>query len=124
MSTLLVDSGYPTLPFFLGDDGIDSNRTVTIISGTSIEGDTSLDKLPAGTILAKSGSSAKYRPYVTGDTAAGILFSAVDPANSDVLAAMYVHGVVRSGSLITNSGSAAATRALAVAQLQDQIQFV
>lgn len=124
MSTLLVDSGYPALPFFLGDHGIDSNRSVTILSGTSIEGDTSLTDLPAGTILSKSGSSNKYRPYVTGDTAKGILFSTVDPANGDVLAAMYVHGVVRSGSLITNSGSAAATRALAVADLQDQIQFV
>jgi hypothetical protein len=110
MSTLLVDSGYPTLPFFVGDHGIDSNRSVTIGSASAA--------LVAGTVLAESGN--KYYKYTgTGgfDPAKGILFSAIDPTDGDVLGALYVHGVVRSGSLTgIDSG--------AIADLSDQIQFV
>lgn len=114
MSQLLVDSGYPALPFFIGDHGIDSNRSITLLSGSTV--------LPSGQVLAKSGSVGKYIPYNgagAGDetTAVGILFNRTDRTGGDALAAMFVHGVVRSGSL---TGIDAA----GIADLQDQIQFV
>lgn len=114
MSTLLVDSGYPALPFFVGDHGIDSNRSVTIASGSG--------ELAAGTILKLSGSGKYNKMTLSTSTAAGILFSAIDATNHDVLGAMYVHGVVRSGSLSAAEGSAVLDKA--IADLQDQIQFV
>lgn len=100
MSTLLVDSGYPALPFFVVDFGIEANRSVTIGSaGAALE---------AGTVLAESGN--KYYAYTNSGglaTAAGILFSKVDPTNGDALGALFTHGVVRSGSLTGYDSSAA-----------------
>ena len=110
MSTLLVSSGYPSLPFFVVDHGIDSNRSVTIGSGGTA--------LVAGQVLAKSGN--KYYPYTnTGGTATavGILYRRSDRTTGDQIAPMFVHGIVRSGSL---TGIDAA----GIADLQDQIQFV
>lgn len=112
MSQLLVNSGYPSLPFFVVDHGIDSNRTVTINSGASV--------LEAGTVLAKS-SSGNYTAYVDAtagaNVAKGILFHRTDPTNGHVLAAMFVHGVVRSGSLTGIDANG-------ITDLSDQIQFV
>lgn len=90
MSTLTVDSGYPSLPFFVVGHGIDSNQSVTIASGSSV--------LEAGTILRLSGSGKYQALAVSTSTATGILYRRTDPTNGDVLAAMFVHGVVRSGS--------------------------
>lgn len=110
MSTLLVDSGYPALPFFVVGHGIDSNTSVTVGSGASV--------LAAGTVLAVSGN--KYYAYTNAGglaTATGILYRRTDPTNGDALAAMFIHGVVRSGSLT-------GVDADAITDLSDQIQFV
>lgn len=90
MSTLLVDSGYPSLPFFVVDLGIEANQSVTIASGASV--------LEAGTILRLSGSGKYQRLAVSTSTATGILFRRTDPTDGDVIAPMFVMGVVRSGS--------------------------
>lgn len=109
MSTLLVDSGYPALPFVVNGHGIDANRSVTINSGSD---------LASGTVIAKKSGSSNYIAYVSGSgTAAGILYSAIDASAGDTLGAMFVHGVVRSGSLTGCDANA-------IAQLSDQILFV
>lgn len=110
MSTLLVDSGYPALPFFVVDHGIDSNESVTIGSGASA--------LEAGTVLAVSGN--KYYAYTnTGGlaTADGILYRDADPRNGDVISPMFVHGTVRESAL-TGIDAAAKT------DLSGRIRFV
>ena len=112
MSTLLVDSGYPALPFYVNQHGIDSNRSITLVSGSAA--------VEAGTILSPSGSTGKFHPWLSGETAAGILFDYTDVTAGDVIAAMFVHGLVRSGSLSVGSGSLAT----AIGQLGDEILFV
>ena len=110
MSQLLVNSGYPALPFFVVDHGIDSNRTITVTSGAAV--------LNAGQILYKVAATLKYAAFVSGSgNAKGILFHRTDPTAGDRVAAMFVHGIVRSGSL---TGFEATSQA----QLEDQIQFV
>lgn len=113
MSTLLVSSGDPALPFFVGDHGIDSNTSVTIASGSAV--------LAAGTVLRLSGSGKYQTMQVSTSTARGILYRRTDPRNGDVIAPMFIHGVVRSGSL-----SASGTNVLSksIADLSDQILFV
>ena len=91
MSTLLVSSGYPALPYFVNDHGLDALTSVTIASGSAV--------LAAGTVLRESGSGKYQTMEVSTSTALGILFRRTDPTNGDVLAPMQVMGVVRSGSL-------------------------
>lgn len=113
MSTLTVSSGYPALPYFVGDHGLDSLTSVTIASGSAV--------LAAGTVLRLSGSGKYQTMAVSTSTAVGILFRRTDPTKGDVLAPMQVHGVVRSGSL-----SASGTNVLAksLADLGDHFIFV
>jgi hypothetical protein len=90
----LVNSGYPVLPFFTGDHGLDSLFSVTL-SGSSA--------LVAGTVLGRISSSGKYAAYDNNasdgtEVARGILFNRVDPSTNP-LGSMMVHGMVRSGSL-------------------------
>jgi hypothetical protein len=101
MSQVLVNSGYPSLPFWVNDHGRDALRSITVVSGAGA--------LASGTVLAKrtapAGSLNKYDAYddslASGlNTARGILLNAVDSTNGDVLGSLFVHGVVRSGSLI------------------------
>lgn len=100
MSQVLVDSGYPSLPFWVNDHGRDALRSITVVSGAGA--------LVSGTVLAKrtapAGSLNKYDAYddslASGlNTARGILLNAADSTNGDVLASLFTHGVVRSGSL-------------------------
>jgi hypothetical protein len=95
-SQVLVDSGYPRLPFVVNDVGQDSLFSITVASGT--------DVLPGGTVLGKVAATGKYAPYDDGgsggvETAAGILLNRIDPTNGDELGSMLIMGVVRSGSL-------------------------
>lgn len=92
----IVDSGYPALPFWVNDHGLDALRSITIASGSSV--------LVGGTIVAETASTGKYGAYNDGgsgglETAKGILFNRSDPREGDVLASMMTMGVVRSGSL-------------------------
>lgn len=92
----IVDSGYPELPFWVNDHGLDALRSITIVSGSSV--------LAGGTILGRISTTRKLAAYANGnsdgtETAVGILLNRADPREGDVLASMMVHGVVRSGSL-------------------------
>jgi hypothetical protein len=92
----IVDSGYPELPFWVNDHGLDALRSITIVSGSTV--------LKGGTVLGKVSTHRKYDAYNNGgsgglEVAAGILFNRADPREGDVLASLYVTGVVRSGSL-------------------------
>ena len=116
MSTLTVSSGYPSLPFFVVGHGIDSNTSVTIASGSEV--------LEAGTILRLSGSGKYQTMAVSTSTAAGILYRRVDPTNGDVLAPMFIHGVVRSGSLLAVDANTADITTEAMTDLSGPIQFV
>jgi len=121
MSQTLVGSGYPELPFFVVDHGIDANRSVTLKSGTQLNGST---VLPQGTILQKTGT--RYQPVLSGSgaAAAGILFHRADTSLGDKIVAMFVHGVVREDALSANSvGTVAGGVAAAKAALTG-IQFV
>lgn len=118
MSQLLVASGSPTLPYYVNDHGRDGLRSITVASGASA--------LVAGTVLAKrtapSGSLNMYDAYVDAsasglNTAVGILHENVDPTVGPVLASLFTHGTVRSGSL---TGIDAA----GIADLVDNILFV
>ena len=104
MSTLLVDSGYPALPYFVNDHGLDALTSVTIASGSAV--------LDAGTVLRLSGSGKYQTMEVSTSTAVGILFRRSDPTTGDVLAPMQVMGVVRSGSL-TATGTNVLDKAIA-----------
>src|SRR5438477_5270817 len=92
----LVNSGYPALPFYVNDHGLDSLFNITLISGSAA--------LEAGTVLGKITASGKYDAYNDGhsdgtQTAKGILMYRTDPTAGDTLTSLMVHGVVRSGSL-------------------------
>jgi len=96
----LVDSGYPALPYYVNDHGLDSLWSITVVSGAGV--------LQAGTVLGRITSAGanldKYAAYNNGNsdgtqTAQGILFYRVDATNGDVTASMQTHGNVRSGSL-------------------------
>lgn len=113
MSTLTVSSGYPALPYFVNDHGLDALTSVTIASGSAV--------LAPGTVLRLSGSGKYQTMAVSTSTAVGILFRRSDPTNGDVLAPMQVMGVVRSGSLHM-SGTNVAAKALA--DLADHFIFV
>lgn len=113
MSTLLVSSGYPALPYFVNDHGLDALTSVTIGSSSVA--------LEAGTILRLSGSGKYQRLLVSTSAAVGILFRRVDPSKGDVLASMQVHGVVRSGSLTTANAN---TLVESMKDLADNFIFV
>lgn len=109
----LVGSGYPALPFFVNDHGLDSLFSVTV-SGT--------DVVVGGTVLGKITDTGLYAAYADGnsdgtETAKGILLNRVDPTDGPVLGSMMIHGVVRSGSLVGYN-------AAAKADLEKQIDFV
>ena len=104
-NNVLVNSGYPVLPFFTGDHGLDSLFSVTLSGSSALE---------AGTVLGKITSSGKYAAYNNSNSdgtevAKGILFSRVDlsQASANPLGSMMVHGMVRSGSLIGYDSNAA-----------------
>lgn len=110
----LVNSGYPALPFYVNDHGLDSLWNITIVSGAGV--------LAAGTVLGKITATGLYDAYDNGDsdgteTAAGILMYRVDATNGDTPASLMTHGNVRSGSL-TGVDSAAIT------DLSPEIRFV
>lgn len=113
MSTLLVSSGYPALPYFVNDHGLDALTSVTIASGSAV--------LAAGTVLRLSGSGKYQTMAVSTSTAVGILFRRTDPTKGDVLGSMQTHGYVRSGSL-SASGTNVLTKA--IADLSPEFQFV
>ena len=96
----LVNSGYPALPYYVNDHGLDSLWSITIVSGAGV--------LEAGTVLGRITTAGAtldlYDAYANGnsdgtETAVGILFYRVDATNGDTTASMQTHGNVRSGSL-------------------------
>ena len=96
----LVNSGYPALPYYVNDHGLDSLWSVTIVSGAGV--------LEAGTVLGRITTAGAtldlYKAYANGNSdgsevARGILFLRVDATNGDTTASMQTHGNVRSGSL-------------------------
>lgn len=100
-----VQSGFPALPFFVNDHGLDALLSVTIASGTTV--------LSGGTIIGELTTSGKYTRYADGasdgsETARGILLNRIDPTKGDHLGSMMVHGVVRSGSVHGYDAAAAA----------------
>jgi len=104
----LVNSGYPVLPFYVNDHGLDSLFSITIVSTSGA--------LEAGTVLGKITASGKYHVYNDShgdgtEVARGILFNRVEAPSGlgggDVLASMMVMGVVRSGSLFGYDANAA-----------------
>src|SRR5574338_863900 len=93
----LVDSGYPALPFFVGDHGLDELLSITVASGASV--------VVGGTVMGKITATGYYAAYANGngdgtETAAGILLNRVDPTGGNVLGSLMTHGRVRSGSLV------------------------
>jgi hypothetical protein len=106
-NNLVVGSGYPQLPFFINDHGLDSLFSITIASGTGV--------LVGGTVLGKRNTgthAGKYQDYDNGasdgtEVARGILLNRVDATSGDALGSMMIHGVVRSGSLIGWDSNAA-----------------
>lgn len=110
----LVNSGYPALPFYVNDHGLDSLWNITIVSGAGV--------LDAGTVLGKITASGLYDAYADGgagglDTAVGILMYRVDATNGDTPASLMTHGNVRSGSL-------AGVTSAAITDLSPAIRFV
>lgn len=107
-NNLVVGSGYPQLPFFINDHGLDSLFSITVASGVGVlVGGTVLGKLNTGT------HAGKYAAYVDGNSngtqvARGILLNRIDSTSGDALASMLIHGVVRSGSLIGWDAAASA----------------
>lgn len=118
MSQVVIESGSPTLPYYVNDHGRDNLRSITVASGAAV--------LNAGQVLAKrtapAGSARMYDVYNNSlasglNTAAGILHEQVDPTNGPVLASMFTHGTVRSGSLTGLDAGA-------ITDLSDNILFV
>jgi len=118
MSQVVTQSGSALLPYYVNDHGRDTLRSITVASGSAV--------LVGGTVLAKrtapSGSLNHYDAYSDAsasglNTARGILHERVDPRNGPVLASLFTHGVVRSGSLTGLDANA-------ITDLRDEIQFV
>lgn len=118
MSQVVIESGSPTLPYWVNDHGRDNLRSITVASGATV--------LVAGTVLAKrtapAGSLNMYDAYSDAsasglNTARGILHEEVDPTNGPVLASLFTHGTVRSGSLTGIDANG-------IADLSDNILFV
>lgn len=93
-----VASGYPALPFYVNDHGLDSLFSVTVKSGEGI--------VKGGQLLEEEAGSRLKKVYTSGP-AVGILLNRVDATSENVLASMMVHGVVRSGSVFGYDAAAA-----------------